>query len=331
MGYAEEAIVRELPQLRGLVRVEGLLVCPPRLHGNTYYDVKIGTPQSWVAATIPRHLVPDPGLAAGVVIAVTGAVRASNNPNSLGCDFRIQGSRVELIRKGLEHREEDAHAGAALSLVALKNIAVQRNQFPTWPRSKPITVAVIHPSSSKAVVLEDCMAHLRRVDSVLAVSTRAVNMLDPRAIAGAICEAGEDVLLLIRGGGDDRTFSVFDDPRVVQAMAKSSAYRILGVGHSANRTILDFLVDHVASTPTAAGQHVVDCIARVTEPYRRANEQVKAKMVELDQQIARQSSRTAEPAGYGVAEMLLRSSRTVRIAAIAIFLIGVGVGLWSRW
>jgi hypothetical protein len=76
----------------------------------------------------------------------------------------------------------------------------------------------------------------------------------------------EDVLVLIRGGGDDAEFAVFDAAPVIEALGACRAYRILGLGHSRNRTLADCVADWAASVPAEAGRHLA---ARVQEARGR--------------------------------------------------------------
>ena len=88
-----------------------------------------------------------------------------------------------------------------------------------------------------------------------------VSMLDANEIIQAIEQANGNVIVLIRGGGEHTQFSVFDDPRLILTLAKKEAYRIVGLGHSANTPLLHLVADHAAETPSAAGAYVSEQIA----------------------------------------------------------------------
>lgn len=75
-----------------------------------------------------------------------------------------------------------------------------------------------------------------------------------RAIENANHKA--DIIAVIRGGGDDSQFEAFNNMSVITALSKSSGYRILGLGHSQDRTLLELVCDYSANTPTAAGTHI---------------------------------------------------------------------------
>jgi exonuclease VII large subunit len=63
-------------------------------------------------------------------------------------------------------------------------------------------------------------------------------------------------VVIIRGGGRNDAFDIFNDEKVLNAFSNLKGYRILGLGHNSDITLLDCLADHSAITPTAAGIHL---------------------------------------------------------------------------
>lgn len=131
----------------------------------------------------------------------------------------------------------------------------RKRPIPAFPRQ----IGVV--TSPEAAAFQDIQNVLRRrfplVEIVLSPSL--VQGADaPPQIVKALDRLNQhtevDVILLIRGGGSIEDLWAFNDERVARAVVASRIPVVTGVGHEVDFTIVDFVSDLRAPTPSAAAE-----------------------------------------------------------------------------
>jgi len=76
---------------------------------------------------------------------------------------------------------------------------------------------------------------------------------------------GADLVLLVRGGGSPEDLAAFNDERLARAIYASRVPVITGVGHEMDYTIVDFVADHRAATPSLAAAAAVPDVGSLVQ------------------------------------------------------------------
>ena len=283
----------ELPEMAGMLRLHGRWTCPGRPSGKSYYGAKVvddGGAQAKIE--ILASLVSSRGIVPGQNVVVTGrlAVRTSN----YGVEVRLVGADIQLGDQEEAVQSEVTRQGR-MTIDRLRSLPLSRVSFPD---KDSVSITLIQSTSAAAQVASDCMAELSQLGSAVDVYPVRINMLDPVAIATAIRDAAADVVVIIRGGGSSQDFEVFDDVRVIVALAEQRAHRVVGLGHSGNTSLLELVADVTANTPAQAGtyirervQHRQRLLGDVGRELRLAQE--RAANLEKERNIAQSQLQTA--------------------------------------
>ncbi|AOB31829.1 exodeoxyribonuclease VII large subunit [Bordetella sp. H567] len=167
------------------------------------------------------------------------------------------------------------------------------------PVAQPRAIGVV--TSLRAAALRDVLSALaRRAPHVPVILYPApVQGADaaPRliaAIAAANRRAEVDTLLLVRGGGSIEDLWSFNDEGLARTVAASAIPVISGVGHETDFTIVDFVSDLRAPTPTAAAE--LACVPRL-ELYNRVMQLAGSLVRAQERRLERLAQRLDRAAG----------------------------------
>lgn len=142
----------------------------------------------------------------------------------------------------------------------------RKKAIPTFPR----VVGVV--TSLTGAAIRDILAVLRRRWPTLHILIAPVQVQGKsagREIAEALTALNQlgfvDVIIVGRGGGSLEDLWSFNEEIVVRAIADSHVPVVSAVGHEVDVTLVDFVADLRAPTPSAAAEAVVPVLAEVVE------------------------------------------------------------------
>lgn len=136
-------------------------------------------------------------------------------------------------------------------------------------------------TSQDGAALRDIMKVLRHragnLDIIIAHA--AVQGVDaPAELAAAIGRLNKlgniDVMIVARGGGSMEDLMAFNDEKVIKAVYHSQIPIISGVGHEVDTTLIDFVADVRAATPTQAAQMAVPDNALLLEGVLKQQQRI---------------------------------------------------------
>lgn len=129
-----------------------------------------------------------------------------------------------------------------------------KKQLPSFPRS----IAVI--SAKEGAATQDVFTTLRRRWPVARI-TFIPSLVQGKAAALDLADAIQladkqhcDVILLVRGGGSIEDLWCFNEEAVLRAVYHCASVVVSGVGHETDTTLVDYVSDLRAPTPTAAAE-----------------------------------------------------------------------------
>ncbi len=208
----------------------------------------------------------------GDEVIVTGYVSVYPNRG----EYQVYAQAMELFGEGAQ----------LLELELLKKKLAAEGLFDASKKRKlvsfPTSIGVISAPNSAA--LADIKTNLLRRNPLLEVQIfpSLVQGADaPKSLLEALKKAKEsniDTLIIGRGGGASEDLSAFNDETLVRAAAEFPVPIISAVGHEIDFTLIDYVADARASTPTGAAE-------LATIDKREIYELLANKEVELDETI----------------------------------------------
>jgi exodeoxyribonuclease VII large subunit len=278
------ALKRTLEDAYGYVRLRGEL-SKVTFHSNGHVYLSLKDERACIDGVVWKGSVRGLGVRPeqGLEVIVTGKV--TTYP---------MGSRYQIVIETMEA----AGIGALLAQLEKLKAKLQAEGLFDAERKRPLpsmpaVVGVI--TSPTGAVIRDILHRIRDrwpcrviVWPVVVQGDQAAAQVIA-AIEGfnALAEEGEvarpEVLIVARGGGSVEDLWPFNDERLARAAAASAIPLISAVGHETDTTLIDFVSDRRAPTPTAAAEMATPVLG-----------ELKAVTADLQQRLVRTGARLLE-------------------------------------
>jgi exodeoxyribonuclease VII large subunit len=247
------AVKQTLEGSFGRVRVRGEITELKRYpSGHIYFSLKDDAAK--LAGVVWRSSVARLGMKPenGVEVIATGRISAYSERSS-----------YQLITERMEY----AGAGALLARIEMLRVRLAAEGLFDASRKLPLPVLpriVGVVTSERGAVIQDIRTTIARrfPRQVLLWPVPVQGEGAAERIAAAIAgfcrvQPRPDVLIVARGGGSLEDLMAFNDEAVVRAVAECRIPLISAVGHETDTTLIDFVADRRAPTPTAAAELAV--------------------------------------------------------------------------
>ena len=180
-----------------------------------------------------------------------------------GVDFYAQGGKLQVIATRIENLGDgDLHEQFNKLFKKLQDEGLfdgsHKKAIPILPKR----IGVVTSASGK--VIADIVNTIRKRNPHHDI------LLYPASVQGAECppevisgikyfndEKNVDVIIVARGGGSYEELFCFNDEGIARAVYASDIPVISAIGHEPDYTIIDYVADVRAATPTAAGEMVI--------------------------------------------------------------------------
>ena len=188
-----------------------------------------------------------------------------------GLDYYSAGGKLQMIATNIEDKGAgDLHEQFNKLFKKLQNEGLfdgsHKKAIPILPRR----IGVVTSQSVK--VISDIVNTIRKRNphhDILLYPASVQGELCPPEVISGIKYFNEnknvDVIIVARGGGSYEELFCFNDEGIARAVYASEIPVISAIGHEPDYTIIDYVADVRAATPTAAGEMVIASYADQTK------------------------------------------------------------------
>ena len=247
----------------GLIKVRGEISGLKNFKGHLYFSIKDDTnvlnSVCWSSKVPFLQIQPEDG------IEVVAEGKITTYSKSSISSYQLQINQIEIKGEGallklFEQRKKKLEAEGLFDQTFKKNI-------PFLPRS----IGVITSPSGAVImdIIDRVKARFPTNIKLYPVSVQGSNA-SKEIIEGLnyFEKKNIDVIIIARGGGGTEDFIPFNDEVLIRRVFKYKIPIISAIGHETDFTLLDFVADLRAATPTAAAELVLPELKNLKEKSR---------------------------------------------------------------
>lgn len=236
-----------------------------KVYGGNQYIRAVGNDENPIQLIVPVEIAKT--LQPKHFYEFQGSFEVSNSPDFGFFQFRV--SDAQLLGKDMKM---EAKKQVANEIIEKGYLDKYKDDFTRFRGKSQCKVALV--TSQQSQVVKDVIEVFKGRKGITHELIH-VKLNDAQMIADGISSVSlgsYDVIMVIRGGGNESDFAVFNDPCIVKAIHDSNIPVIVGIGHTDNNTFADKAADRSETTPTKAARFLVDMLG---EPLQ-ASGQVKS-------------------------------------------------------
>ncbi len=180
----------------------------------------------------------------------------------------------------------------------------------------PQAVGVITAKNGAAI--RDIVTNIRRrypICDIYVFPSAVQGDSAPKELLRAFQKSQEydlDTLIIGRGGGASEDLSAFNDETLVRAIAKSKMPVIAAVGHEVDTTLVDYVADKRASTPTGAAELATVDMREIQQKFQYCIDTMRDSLVEIVQDMKDDVSSLSEELNESMKDKIDYLSREIQ-------------------
>lgn len=180
----------------------------------------------------------------------------------------------------------------------------------------PKAVGVITAKNGAAV--RDIVINIRRrfpICEIYVFPSAVQGESAPKELLEAFNKSQEydlDTLIIGRGGGASEDLSAFNDEKLVRAIANSKMPVIAAVGHEIDTTLVDYVADKRASTPTGAAELATVDMREIQQTFQYSLDTMKEALISRVKDMKDDVASLSEELHESIKEKLEYLSREIK-------------------